>query len=268
MQTVVSRFTYSQSANTIATSSEKVLLTLQHIYGNHKGGQIAFGPDGYLYIAIGDGGSANDPHNNGQNKQVWFGKLLRIDVDRGDPYQIPATNPFANDPDTKVKREIWAFGLRNPWRFGFDRQTGDLYIADVGQGVYEEIDFQAAASKGGENYGWRCREGLHDFNMTACKDASQYAPPVIEYSHEDGRCSVTGGAVYRGALEPALQGKYFYADYCSGEIFYTQQSTTWTTTVAATTQHRISTFGEDTAGEIYYTDLPAGTLYRVTDTAN
>lgn len=265
-QTVLARYELSQDGKKAVTTSAKVLLTLQQEYGNHKGGQLQFGPDGYLYVGIGDGGSSGDPHNYAQDTNTWFGKILRLDTGNGS-YAIPASNPFAKAAGAKP--EIWATGLRNPWRFSFDRKTGDLYVADVGQNMYEEINVQKAGSKGGENYGWRCYEAGHDFNTKNCRSLSTYISPVIEYDHSNNRCSVTGGYVYRGASEPALTGKYLYADFCSGELFYTQeQNGSWKPTLAATTPHKISTFGQDNAGELYFADIDAGSIFRLTDAAN
>lgn len=264
-KTVVAR--YALGTETSRPGPPKVLLTLQQEYGNHKGGELQFGPDGYLYVGIGDGGGSGDPHNRGQDKNTFFGKILRIDVSKGDPYSVPDTNPFVKT--TAAKPEIWAYGLRNPWRFSFDRASGDMYLADVGQNAYEEINFQPAGSKGGQNYGWRCYEGNHDFNKKDCKDKDQYVSPAIEYDHSNNRCSVTGGFVYRGDREPSLDGKYIYGDFCSGELFYAEKhQDTWKQTVAASTDHAISTFGQDVKGELYYADLNTGTIYRITDAAN
>jgi glucose/arabinose dehydrogenase len=268
-QSVLARYKFDTASNTINPTTEKVLLTIPQPYENHNGGQLAFGVDGYLYWGLGDGGSGGDPENRAQDVHTLLGKILRLDVDGGNPYSIPATNPFTRSTDRQVKPEIWAYGLRNPWRFSFDSKTHDLYIADVGQGTYEEIDVQPAASKGGENYGWRCREGLHDFNTAGCKDASQYVSPVIEYTHEGGRCSITGGYIYRGTAEPALDGLYIFGDYCTGEIMYaSKQDNTWSTTGAAKTGSHISTFGQGNDGELYYADLDKGELFHITDTAN
>ncbi|HSX17580.1 MAG TPA: PQQ-dependent sugar dehydrogenase [Patescibacteria group bacterium] len=268
-KTVVARYTMDPATNTAKASTEKVLLTLQQVYGNHKGGQLQFGPDGYLYIGIGDGGSAGDPDNHGQDTHTWFGKILRIDVDHGDPYSVPSTNPFARSTDTSVKPEIWAMGLRNPWRFSFDSKTKDLYIADVGQDKYEEVDVQKASSKGGENYGWRCYEATHSYNAAGCKGADQYVMPMLEYAHDNKRCSITGGYVYRGSAEPALVGKYLYGDYCTGEIFYASvQNGAWTQTLGIDTDNAISTFGQDNSGELYYADVANGNIYHLTDSAN
>ena len=268
-QTVVARYELDPTTSMAKPASVKVLLTLQQVYTNHKGGQLQFGPDGYLYIGIGDGGSGGDPDKHGQDLHTWFGKILRIDVDRGDPYSIPTSNPYARSTDKNIKPEIWASGLRNPWRFSFDRQTGDLFIADVGQNTYEEINLQPKNSRGGENYGWRCFEASYTYNSDDCGAANQYTSPIVEYAHADKRCSITGGYVYRGTQEPALVGVYMYADYCSGEIFYaTKQPNTWQSVVGAKTTTSISTFGEDVNGEVYFADVASGTLYHLTDSAN
>ena len=180
-------------------------------YRNHNGGQLAFGPDGFLYIGFGDGGSGGDPHNNGQSLSTFLGKILRLDVEsKVSPYGIPTDNPFKN--------EIWAYGLRNPWRFSFDRTTKELYISDVGQDLAEEVDVQPAGSRGGENYGWRIMEGSDCFKEKVCVK-NGLTMPVSEYDHSDGDCSITGGFVYRGKEFAALQGVYFYGDYCSGKIW-------------------------------------------------
>jgi glucose/arabinose dehydrogenase len=224
---------------------------------------LAFGPnDGYLYAGIGDGGSGGDPNNNGQNTAAFLGKILRLDVETGNPnsYTIPSTNPFTQ---TGIHRgEIWALGVRNPWRFSFDRQTGDLYIGDVGQNIYEEIDFQAAASGGGQNYGWKTMEGTHCFGSTTC-DQTGLTLPVAEYTHSDG-CSVTGGFVYRGQTFPELQGIYLYADYCSGKVWGLRfVGGNWQNTQLLSTTHSISTFGEDEAGNLYLTSYDTGEIYQV-----
>jgi glucose/arabinose dehydrogenase len=266
-QSVLARFKLDATTGRADAKSEKVILTLQQSYTNHKGGQVAFGPDGFLYLGLGDGGSGGDPDDNGQDKNTWFGKVLRLDIDKGDPYSIPASNPFATTKDAKP--EVWAWGLRNPWRFSFDRTTHDLYIGDVGQSKYEEIDFQKASSKGGENYGWRCYEGQHVFNTDGCMPAEGYVQPIVEYAHEAGRCSVTGGYVYRGSLQSKLVGTYFYGDLCTGEIFAASQQTgAWKTTLAGTSPASITTFGEDNSGELYFADAKAGAIYRLEDASN
>jgi len=265
-QSVLARYQLDTATGRADPKSEKVLLTLQQTFDNHKGGEVQFGPDGFLYVGFGDGGSGGDPNNQAQNKALWFGKILRLDVDRGDPYSVPPSNPYAKEAGSKP--EIWAYGLRNPWRFSFDRLTHNLYIADVGQDNYEEVDVQSAASKGGENYGWRCYEGFHAFNTTGCKSADSYVKPLVEYNHANNRCSITGGYVYRGSREPALAGKYFYADYCSDEVFYAaQQDGAWTQTLATTVANP-TTFGEDSAGELYIVSQKTSEIFRLQATAN
>lgn len=249
------RLTSADAADPI---TEQLILAMPDPFPNHNGGQLAFGPrDGYLYIGTGDGGSGGDPGNRAQNPNELLGKILRLDVDSA-PYVIPQTNPnFA-------RREIWATGLRNPWRFSFDRVSGDLYVADVGQSAYEEINFQPGTSAGGENYGWRFREGAHCFNPSTNCDPGGLTDPVAEYSHAFG-CSVTGGYVYRGSAHPRMQGIYFYGDYCSGRVWgLVRDGTTWTNTQLLDTNYLISTFGEDASGELYLADY-AGTIYRLTD---
>ena len=214
--TVVSRFRMGADPDVADPSSEQILLTIQQPYANHNGGQLAFGPDGYLYVGMGDGGSGGDPQNNAQNPASLLGKILRIDVESGAfPYAVPASNPFVTAAG--YRPEIWALGLRNPWRSSFDRRTGDLYIADVGQNLYEEIDFQPAGGTGGENYGWRIQEGAHCYNPNPC-DRTGLIQPVFEYDHSQG-CSVAGGFVYRGAIYPRMQGVSFFSDYCSGRVW-------------------------------------------------
>jgi uncharacterized repeat protein (TIGR01451 family) len=265
----ISRFRVSAANADVADpASEQIVLTIPHpTNSNHNGGQLAFSQrDGFLYIGVGDGGAGNDPPNNAQNPNQLLGKLLRIDVETGIPatYTIPASNPFATRTD--VRREIWALGLRNPWRFSFDRLTNDLYIADVGQGAIEEVNFQLATSAGGENYGWRVFEGTQCTGLgpAPCTPGA-YTPPVIQYSHSLG-CSVTGGYVYRGATYSRMQGLYFYGDYCSGRIWgMRQESGVWQTTELLDTTFNISTFGEDEAGNLYVADYATGTIYNVTD---
>lgn len=265
-QSVLARYQIDTTTGKAKANSEKVLLKLQQKYSNHKGGQLQFGPDGYLYVGFGDGGSGGDPEDQAQNQTLWFGKILRLDVDQGDPYGIPPDNPFVNTPGSKP--EIWALGLRNPWRFSFDRSTHDLYIADVGQNKYEEINVQSSRSKGGENYGWRCYEGSYAYNTDGCKAASTYVTPKIIYDHGNNRCSITGGYVYRGALEPSLAGAYFYADYCSGEIFYAKSiDGSWKPTLTANVK-AVTTFGEGSNGELYFASQETGEIYQITDSAN
>jgi hypothetical protein len=228
---------------------------------------LGFGVDGYLYISTGDGGSGGDPNNNGQTLTTLLGKMLRIDVNNADPglnYAIPPSNPFFGHPT--ARREIWALGLRNPWRWSFDRGTNDLYIADVGQGSFEEINRQPAGTIGALNYGWRIMEGFHCFNPNPC-DMSGLTLPIFEYDHSLGNCSVTGGYVYRGPSIPALTGAYLFADFCTGRIWTLRQTGgNWASTELLDTTYNISSFGEDQAGEHYVVDLSGGIVYRLVDT--
>ncbi|MCG0283667.1 sorbosone dehydrogenase family protein [Streptomyces sp. PSAA01] len=198
----------------IRPDTRRTVLTQTQPYSNHNGGDITFGPDGYLYIALGDGGAGGDPHGNGQKLDTLLGKILRIDPSGGEPYAIPPDNPFVDDPN--AKDEIWAYGLRNPWRFSFDAGTGDLLIGDVGQNDWEEIDWAPANSKGGENYGWSQMEGTHPFRGGT--EPANHVPPVHEYDRTNLGCSVTGGYVYRGNAIPDLKGQYVYSDYCDGTV--------------------------------------------------
>jgi len=245
-------------------ASELNLLTIYQPFSNHNGGDLCFGPDGYLYIGLGDGGSGGDPGNRAQNLMLLLGKMLRIDVDNGTPYSIPETNPFY--ASLGMRNEIWAYGLRNPWRFSFDRLTGDLWIADVGQTAYEEINFQPAASTGGENYGWRCYEANAAYNTEGCNAPSSYTFPVYAYPHGP-ECSTTGGYVYRYSASSPFYGHYFFADYCSGKIWTLHKvSGNWVAeTFGQLTGNNFSAFGEDMAGRLYVAGLTSGKIYRVTD---
>jgi glucose/arabinose dehydrogenase len=266
--TRVSRFSRSANNPDVAdANSELVLLSIDQPYSNHNGGCIKFGPDGYLYVGMGDGGSAGDPQNLSQNPTSLLGKMLRIDVDNGTPYGIPPSNPFVNDPNTAD--EIWAVGLRNPWRFSFDRQTGDLWMGDVGQNQWEEIDMQPAASAGGENYGWRCYEGNVAYNNNGCGPVGNYTAPVFVYSHGNSNCSITGGFVYRGTQEANLAGMYVYCDYCTG-IFWGLKPggapNTWNNIQLGNfANYNFAAYGEDAAGELYAAGLSDGVIYRVRD---
>ena len=264
---VLSRYVRSAADPDRADPNSRLpLLTIPHpTFQNHNGGTLAFGPDGYLYWSTGDGGGGGDPFNNAQNLNALLGKILRLDVDHADPgknYSIPTSNPFFNMPNRRG--EIWAYGVRNPWRVSFDRQTGDLFIGDVGQSQREEIDFQPAASTGGENYGWRVMEGTLCFDPSTGCDQSGKVLPVAEYSHAVG-CSVTGGYIYRGTFYPDMQGQYFYADFCSGMMFslFDDPVSGWTITQIADTPYSITSFGEDEQGELYFTDYGAGAIYQI-----
>ena len=251
--TALSRFQVSADPDRADPASEQVVLTASQPYPNHNGGQVTFGPDGFLYLGLGDGGSGGDPENRGQGLSDLLGSILRIDVRAGDPYTVPADNPFTAQPNARP--EVWSYGLRNPWRFSFDRSNGDLYIADVGQSQFEEIDVSPAAAGGGKgvNYGWSIMEGAHCFREAEC-DQTGLTLPVLEYNHNQG-CSVTGGYVYRGSLIPQVQGHYFYSDFCQRWVrsfLYADgvvtEETSWPALIAGGT---IVSFGEDAAGELY-----------------
>lgn len=254
--TVIARF--QASGDTADPASEKDLLHVHQPFQNHNGGRVVFGPDGYLYLSLGDGGSGGDPYGNGQNTNVLLGKILRIDVDHGDPYAIPSGNPFTTGGG---KPEIWAYGLRNPWRFSFDQKTGDLYIADVGQSAWEEVDF-APGNPPGLNYGWNYYEGDHHYAGTAPAGLNLIFP-VAEYSHAEGGCSITGGFVYRGAM-PQWQGIYLYGDYCSGKIWglLTPPGNGSQPKLLFETRESITAFGQDPVGEVYFAGR-GGTVYRL-----
>lgn len=257
--TIISRFALL-STNQANSDSEEILLEIGQPFDNHNGGQLAFGPDDMLYIGMGDGGS----DDNGQKPDSLLGKMLRIDVESGViPYAIPADNPFVSFQN--VRPEIWSYGLRNPWRFSFDRSTGDLYIADVGQLSFEEVNVQDSSSKGGENYGWNILEGVHCFNSSNC-DMSGLTLPQLEYSHSGGACSVTGGYVYRGATFPTLQGIYLFGDFCSGQVGGLRRTDTgWESSILLETPHSITSFGEDESGNVYLADS-GGALYQIVET--
>lgn len=273
--TVLARYQVSANDPELADSqSETILLTIIQPYDNHNGGALKFGPDGYLYISSGDGGDGGDPLDLGQDTSTPLGKILRIDVNNGpgtdpdytlgDNYTVPASNPLADGPGGNLD-EIWALGLRNPWRFSFDRLTGDMWIGDVGQGQLEEIDFEAAGSPGGLNYGWRCYEGSQAYNTTDCGPASSYTFPVYEYNHDLG-CSINGGFVYRGTEYPLLQGLYLYSDYCSGRIWGLQEiDGEWVNDqLLMVPASQFVTMGEDAQGELYLGNLK-GEVFQITD---
>jgi glucose/arabinose dehydrogenase len=268
--TVISRFSLSaDDPNQADPASELPILQLDQPAPNHNGGMIAFGPDGYLWIGMGDGGAANDRFGNGQNPQTLLAKMLRINVasDPDEPYTIPADNPWvaADWNGQDVRNEIWAVGLRNPWRWSFDRQTGDLWIADVGQNMIEEINVVPSTDMSGLNFGWPIMEGKSCFGTENC-DQTGLVLPVTDYRHE-GNCSVTGGYVYRGQAHRAWNGVYFYGDYCSGRLWALAPDGAggWSTVELAQNPIALSSFGEDEAGELYVTDLSGGVVYRMTE---
>lgn len=262
--TVIARFQVTDGV--VNPASEKIILQVDQPYSNHNGGDLAFGADGYLYASLGDGGSAGDPGNNAQNLGNLLGKILRIDINSQQAYNIPSDNPFVGREGARA--EIWSYGLRNPWRISFDSQTHDLFIADVGQSELEEVDFQPASSKGGENYGWRCFEGSKEYSPDGCQNAAAYTPPIIEYDHSNDRCSITGGYVYRGEAQPTLQGKYFYADFCGGQLYYAEKTgDTWQQTLALASSMAISSFGVDNSSELYLADYDnGGSIYKIETT--
>ena len=261
---VIARYSVSLDPNRADPTSGVIILTIPQPFSNHNGGQLHFGPDGYLYIGVGDGGSGGDPQNNGQDLGTLLGKILRIDVDSGLPFTVPPDNPFVGI--VGARDEIWSFGLRNPWRFSFDRLTGDMFIGDVGQNSWEEVNFQPSTSTGGENYGWRLMEGNSCFNPATNCNNGTLTLPILVYDHGVG-CSVTGGYRYRGSKNPNLNGLYLYGDFCTGLIWGAQEDGLggWNTTVLLDTNFSISTFGEDESGEIYFAHLSAtnGAIYQV-----
>lgn len=261
--TVVARYSVSADANIADANSAVTVLTITQPYSNHNGGHIAFGPDGYLYIGMGDGGSGGDPEARSQNPLTLLGKMLRIDVDAL-PYSIPESNPYFGQSDTLP--EIWALGVRNPWKFSFDRNMGDMWMGDVGQNQWEEINFEPAASTGGYNWGWRCYEGNATYNTNGCGAMANYDFPVKVHAHNEGFCSITGGVVYRGAAYPALQGIYLYSDFCDGDIFSLVPNGSGgfegSNLVAA--GGSVVAFGEDASGEVYIAKT-SNVIYKVHD---
>lgn len=253
--TVIARFAVGSNPDQADPGSRQELLTIAQPFANHNGGQLAFGPDSLLYIGSGDGGSGGDPLGNAQNTASLLGKVLRLDVLSGAfPYAVPAGNPFGN--------EVWAYGLRNPWRFSFDRQSSDLYLADVGQSTREEVNFQPAGRGAGANYGWNAMEGSLCFLTPSC-NAAGLTLPVAEYVHGGGDCSVTGGYVYRGS-SPSLRGTYLYGDFCSGRIRGLRHNgIAWENSLLLDSTLQVSTFGEDENGELYVADYAAGAIFRI-----
>ncbi len=268
----LSRFEVNpNNANLALTNSEKVLLDVPQPYDNHNAGDVAFGPDGFLYYTMGDGGLGNDPDLNGQDLKTLLGSILRLDVDNGDPYGIPANNPFIND--TSARDEIWSWGWRNPWRFSFDQQTGDMWVADVGQNAREEVSVELAGTAGGLNYGWRCLEGTRNTNL--CNSLPPAEGPVYEYTHSSGEGqSITGGYVYRGDDHPNLQGHYVFGDYVSGRVWtlFSNNNGGYDTTAQGELfgGAQLSAFGQGHDGELYVAARREGAIYQLVDatTAN
>jgi glucose/arabinose dehydrogenase len=259
--TTIARYSVSSDPNVADASSGTVLLTVAQPFSNHNGGSLRFGPDGYLYIGMGDGGSGNDPQNNAQNINSNLGKMLRIDVDSAAPYAIPSDNPYLG---VAGNDEIWATGLRNPWKFSFDRETGDLWIADVGQNQIEEINKVTGNGGPGLNYGWRCYEGNNSTNLGACTIPGPYTFPVATYTHSLG-CSITGGYVYRGSTYPNFYGKYFFTDYCTDVIGMVDTNYTVTYSANMPGSNNFTSFGEDSNGEMYITN--GSTVFRLIDSS-
>ena len=258
--TQIERYTVSADRNVVDPATAKLILAIDQPYSNHNGGLVMFGPDGMLYVGMGDGGSQRDPHNNGQNPNALLGKLLRINVDRGDPYSVPSGNPFASGGG---KGEIWAVGLRNPWRFSFDKPTGLLYIGDVGQDKYEEVNI-APANRAGVNYGWSAMDGPDCFKSSTC-NKSQFQQPALTYTHDSGTCSIIGGFVYRGRAIPEVVGQYFYSDYCNSWV----RSLSYANDKVRSYHQWIDgglgsivSFGEDSTGELYICSSN-GRVYRI-----
>ncbi len=255
LTSVLARFRSHDGGMSIAPGSEQVLLEVKQPYRNHNGGHIAFGPDGYLYFGLGDGGSGGDPKGNAQNRDTLLGAILRLDVNRVSPYAVPPDNPFAKG---KGRGEIYAYGLRNPWRWSFDRKTGQLWVGDVGQNRWEEVDRVGA----GDNLGWNRWEGLHCYRGETCS-AKGIVLPLAEYSHDKG-CSITGGYVYRGSAIPSLRGQYLYGDFCTGRIWSLD-----TTKAGAEPRERllsgkrIASFAEGRQGELYLLDFSSGRIFRL-----
>ncbi len=275
--TVIAKYSVSANAN-IANTTGTILMTINQPYSNHNGGSIKFGGDGYLYIAMGDGGSSGDPQGYSQNlsltninvvsnpSRIYLGKMLRIDVNTTAPglnYGFPSTNPYVNEAG---KQEIWAIGLRNPWKFSFNRLNGDLWISDVGQGSVEEIDKVVNPLTAGLNFGWRCYEGNSTYNITGCAPASTMTFPFAQYARSGGACSVTGGYFYTGSMYPNFQNKYFFTDYCDDKIRMVNSAGVITTSTSFS-NNNFATFGEDINGELYVAGISSGTIYKVIDSS-
>jgi glucose/arabinose dehydrogenase len=262
--TRVARFTVTANPDVADPGSLSTVLDVVQPFSNHNGGMLAFGPDDYLYLGMGDGGSAGDPEENAQSDTTLLGKMLRIDVNTV-PYAVPGSNPYVGDAG--ILDEIWAFGVRNPWRWAFDRTTGDLWMADVGQGQLEEINYQAVTSTGGENYGWDIMEGTDCYEPSVGCDQTGLVMPLYEYSHSAGRCSITGGYVYRGCAIPDLDGWYFYGDYCTGEVWRIIRLASGLyqgpEPIETISSFQLSSFGEDAYGELYLVELNTGIIRKL-----
>lgn len=257
----VARYTRSSNPDVADATTEKIILNQAKPFDNHNGGSIHFAPDGYLWIVTGDGGSGGDPNNNAQNKNSLLGKLLRLDINSTGPYNIPPGNPFVGVDGAD---EVWAYGLRNAWKFNFDTASGNVMIADVGQGQIEEIN-RMPLTQAGINYGWRCYEGNNAYNTSGCAAQSTMTFPIAAYDHSGGKCSITGGYIYRGTQFPALQGRYIFADYCSTQIgsLNPDDSITWT---SAFSGNNFSTFGVNNLNELFVAAVNSGKIFRVTTT--
>jgi glucose/arabinose dehydrogenase len=261
-QTVLARYSVSGNPNVADKNSETVLLTFDQPTPEHNGGQLTFGTDGYLYVGLGDGGGVGDEYNNGQNGGTLLGAILRLDVDSGLPYSVPPDNPFVGDPN--IRDEIWTYGLRNPWGYALDRDSGEWYIADVGETKFEEINVQPAGVAG-QNYGWPQMEGTHCYPSGEECEKPGMVSPVYEYTHTEG-CAVVGGFVYRGRQFPALDGTYLFGDYCAGQIWALRKLPIggWQFVEMSAPFVRISAFGQDRNGEVYVLDYKQGAVYLIT----
>jgi len=262
--TVIARYSVNASNPNIANTTGTILLTIAQPYANHNGGTLKFGPDGYLYIGMGDGGSGGDPENRAQNINENLGKMLRIDVDSAFPYANPSTNPYVGIAGND---EIWAIGLRNPWKFSFNRLNGDLWIADVGQNQIEEINKISSPLTPGLNFGWKCYEGNSVFTSGCALPTVTYTFPIAQYTHAGGACSITGGYVYTGTTYPNFSGVYFFADYCLNRIGTVNAAGTIAYSATFSGNNNFTTFGEDINGELYVASTSNGTIYKIVDTS-